>query len=106
MSLNIIYLNIQKYNLLSRYFIFDLMNKNEAYTFSDKVVLELIKEREAKGISRYRISILSGISQSSLKYIEDLTQKPTFAIMAMIADAIGVNIDEVIKKVRLENNKD
>lgn len=75
------------------------MNKKEAYKFSDSVVAELTILRKQKKISRYKISKQTGISQSSIKYIEEFQQKPTLVILAMIADALGTSLDFIISKV-------
>lgn len=75
------------------------MNKKEAYKFSDSVVAELTKLRKQKKISRYKISKQTGISQSSIKYIEEFQQKPTLVILAMIADTLGTSLDFIISKV-------
>lgn len=72
------------------------MKKREAQQISDKLVEALRFVRESKNISRYRVSKLTGISESSVKYIEECRQRPTFYILQMIAEAIGIDIVDAI----------
>jgi len=55
--------------------------------------------RESKVISRYRLSKLSGLNESTLQAIENSDNpNPTFQIMCKLADALGVNLDDFRQK--------
>lgn len=55
-----------------------------------------VKEmRESRGISRYRLSKMSGVNTSTLQMIENSENpNPTFKVMCKIADALEVSLDE------------
>ena len=61
-------------------------------------VIEKIKEtREAKGISRYKLSQLTGIHESTLKRYEDrVIKKISFENLLKICEALEINIKEII----------
>jgi len=76
------------------------MNKREAYIISDKIIRALAEKRKKRGISQYKISKETGISQSSLSYIEKLVQKPSLPTVLMIADFIGEDLADVLKSIK------
>lgn len=80
------------------------MNIREAHEFSNKVIDVLIKERQKLGISRYKISQLSGISEAALSYIENHERHPTLSTLKQIASALNINLYEIIKKVEDNTN--
>lgn len=52
--------------------------------------------RESKGISRYRLSKITGIKESTLQNIENSDDpNPTFKVMCKIADALDITLDEL-----------
>ena len=61
-------------------------------------VIEKIKEtREAKGVSRYKLSQLTGIHESTLKRYEDRAiKKISFENLLKICEALEINIKEII----------
>ena len=61
-------------------------------------IIEKIKEtREAKGISRYKLSQLTGIHESTLKRYEDKAiKKISFENLLKICEALEINIKEII----------
>ena len=61
-------------------------------------IIEKIKEaREAKGVSRYKLSQLTGIHESTLKRYEDgAIKKISFENLLKICEALGINIKEII----------
>jgi len=75
------------------------MNIRQAHTFSNKVVDALIKERQRKNITKYQISKNCGISEAALSYIERHERHPTLYTLKMIADAIGINLSDIIKDI-------
>ncbi|MBM7698654.1 helix-turn-helix domain-containing protein [Kurthia huakuii] len=56
-----------------------------------------VKEmREYRGITRYRLAQLSGLSNSTLQDIENNSNpNPTFRSMCKIADALEVSLDDL-----------
>ena len=61
-------------------------------------IIEKMKEtREAKGISRYKLSQLTGIHESTLKRYEDRAiKKISFENLLKICEALEINIKEII----------
>lgn len=75
------------------------MNKCEAYIFSDDLVRILIDERNRQGIKYSRMAIELGMSKSSVSNIEKLTQKPTLPTYLMIADYLGLSLEEIVRRL-------
>ncbi len=75
------------------------MDKREAQILSDKVIDELVKIREAKGISPYRVWKDTGLAQSTVSDIESHEIHPTLYVTMIIADYLGVDLGEIISKV-------
>lgn len=75
------------------------MKKREAQDFSDSVIKILIDEREKQGIKRSRMAVDLGLSKSSVKYIEEFTQRPSLSIVGMIIDYLGLDLEEVGKRL-------
>ena len=61
-------------------------------------MIDNIKEvREAKGMSRYKLSQITGIHQSTLKRYEDKEiKKISFTNLLKICEALGIDIKEII----------
>ena len=58
--------------------------------------MKIKKIREEKGISRYRLSQISGVKESTLQHIENSNDpNPTFKVLCKIADALNVSLDEL-----------
>lgn len=52
--------------------------------------------RELRGISRYRLSKLSGVKETTLQSIENSNNpNPTFKVMCKVADALGVSLNDL-----------
>lgn len=49
--------------------------------------------REAKGLTRYALAALSGVSAQSLHKIEKLNAVPSWPTVCQLADALGVSLD-------------
>ncbi len=75
------------------------MNKREAQKITQKIINALMKEKERRGITNYTIPQKTGVSQSSLSNIQKHLQDPSLSMTILIADAIGINLSETIKKV-------
>lgn len=52
--------------------------------------------RTAKGISQYRLSKLSGISQSAISTIESSTKSPTTDTLERLAEVLGCTVAELM----------
>ena len=61
-------------------------------------MIDKIKEvREAKGMSRYKLSQITGIHQSTLKRYEDKEiKKISFTNLLKICEALDIDIKEII----------
>ena len=61
-------------------------------------IIEKIKEaRKTKGMSRYKLSQLTGIHESTLKRYEDgVIKKISFENLLKICEALEINIKEII----------
>lgn len=60
------------------------------------MILKIKEKRESKGISRYRLSRLSGVNESTLQMIENSENpNPTFKVICKIADALEMSLDEL-----------
>lgn len=63
------------------------------------MIFRLKEVRESIGISRYRMSKLSGVNESTLQMIENSENpNPTFNVMCKIADTLEVSLDELRRK--------
>ena len=78
------------------------MKKRQAQEISDKIVAILREERIKKGITQYKMAKETGMSKSSILYIENFTQRPTLYTVLLLADYLGVDFSQVVKEV-LEN---
>ena len=60
----------------------------------------LREERERRGISKYTLSAQCGLAQQTISYMERGLRHPSFETVLRIADGIGVNLEDVIKRAR------
>jgi len=60
----------------------------------------LREERERRGLSKYALSAQCGIAQQTISYMERGMRQPSFETILRIADGIGVNLEDVLKKAR------
>ena len=56
-----------------------------------------------KGITQYKMAKDTGMSKSSILYIENFTQRPSLYTIIMLADYLGLDFSEVLKKVSHTN---
>lgn len=78
------------------------MKKRQAQEISDKIIAIMREERIKKGITQYKMAKETGMSKSSILYIENFTQRPTLYTVLLLADYLGVDFSQVVKEV-LEN---
>lgn len=75
------------------------MNKRNAQEISDKIVNALIEERKAKKVTPYRLAKDTGLSHSTISYLERHKLKPTMYLLIIIADYLGADLGAIISKV-------
>ncbi len=76
------------------------MNKRDAQEISNQIVAVLRQERLKKGISQYKLAKDTGMSKSSILYIENFTQHPSLYTTLLIANYLDIDICDVIKKIK------
>lgn len=60
----------------------------------------LREERERRGISKYTLSAECGLAQQTISYMERGLRQPSFETILRIADGIGVNLEDILKRAR------
>jgi transcriptional regulator with XRE-family HTH domain len=65
-----------------------------------EIVRLLRQERERRKLSKYVVSKRSGVSQSMLSLVERGLRNPTMELMLRIADGIGVDLSNLVKKAQ------
>ena len=78
------------------------MKKRQAQEISDQIVAVLRQKRLEQGITQYKMAKDTGMSKSSILYIENHTQRPTLYTVLLLADYLGVDFSQVVREV-LEN---
>lgn len=77
------------------------MKADKSYSeLCEQIVRILVEERERQGISKYKVEQTSGISQQMVGYVERGVKKPSLETALRMADGIGLNLEDVIKKAR------
>jgi transcriptional regulator with XRE-family HTH domain len=62
-------------------------------------MLNLKRIRVLKNISRYKLSKMTGLGESTLQNIENSKEpNPTFKTMCKIADALEISLDDLRKE--------
>lgn len=62
-------------------------------------MLILKRIRELRGISRYKLSKMSGVKESTLQNIENSEDpNPTFKTLCKIADALEITLEDLRRK--------
>ncbi len=74
------------------------MKKREAENISREVIDILKKERQSRNISRYKIAKDTGLSESSLSYIERKSQQPSLTTLLIIASYLKINLGKIISE--------
>ena len=65
-----------------------------------QVIKLLCEERERRGMSKYTLSAQCGLAQQTISYMERGLRHPSFETVLRIADGIGVNLEDVLKRAR------
>jgi transcriptional regulator with XRE-family HTH domain len=66
----------------------------------EKIIQLLKEERERRGISKYAIAQLSGLSQQAIGYMEKGHRIPSLETILRVAKAMDVNLADIIKKAQ------
>ncbi len=66
-----------------------------------QVIKLLREERERRGISKYTLSAKCGLAQQTISYMERGLRQPSFETIMRVADGIGVDLEDVIRKARV-----
>lgn len=74
------------------------MKKRQAQEISDKIVAILREERIKKGITQYKMAKETGMSKSSILYIENCTQRPTLYTTLLLADYLDLDFSKVVQE--------
>ena len=70
-----------------------------------KAIVLLKEERERRKLSKYFVAQESGLSPQMIGYVESCDRNPTLETVLRMAEAIGVNFEDVIKQARKEIGK-
>ena len=81
------------------------MKKRDAQELSDAIVSVLRAKRQEEKISQYKMAKDTGMSKSSILYIENLTQRPALYTVLMLADYLNFNLPGIISDIILNNKK-
>ena len=77
------------------------MNADKSYSqLCDKIIQLLREDRERQGFSKYVLERRSGVSQQMIGYVERGLRKPSLEIALRLADGLGLDLADVIKKAR------
>ena len=72
-----------------------MMNKKMHQKTGDSVILKIRRERLRQGLSQYRVAKDTGMSKSSLLYIENLTQRPTLDTVILLATYLKMDLRDL-----------
>lgn len=75
------------------------MNHREAARILANVMDRLRDERERQGLTLQRLGVISGISRTMIAKMENGTRSPSLMICLRVADALGLNLADVLNDV-------
>lgn len=87
------------HNIKISYLTVCLMNKRNAQDISDKIVEVLKRERIRQNISQYKMAKDTGLSKSSILYIERLEQKPALYTLIIIAQYLDISLGKLMLEI-------
>jgi len=77
------------------------VNANKSYAaLCNDIVRLLREERERQDLSKYVVERRAGISQQMIGYVERGLRKPSLETAIRMADGLGLDLADVIKKAR------
>lgn len=74
--------------------------ESKAHALCSEALRLLREERERRGLSKYAVAGRSGLSQQMVGYVERGTRNPTLETAVRMADAIGVDLADILKQAR------
>jgi transcriptional regulator with XRE-family HTH domain len=87
------------------FLLYSLWVKRKAQAICVKALVLLKEERERRKLSKYFVAQESGLSPQMIGYVESGDRNPTLETVLRMAEAIGVNFEDVIKQARKEIGK-
>jgi putative transcriptional regulator len=81
------------------------MDYKEADRILSCVMEKLQDERERQGISLKKLSATSGIHRTTIGLIESGQRSPSLVVCLRLADALGVDLADVLKSVRAKKRR-
>lgn len=75
-----------------------LNNKRKNISIVNYIICAFKEDREKKGLTRYRLSKDTGLSESSIAKIEELKQNPTLTTLIEMSIATGFDLPAVLQK--------
>ena len=81
------------------------MNHREAARILACVMDRLREERERQGLTLKRLGLISEISRIMIAMAEKGERSPSLIICLRLADALGLNLDDVLKEVRKKRRR-
>lgn len=72
------------------------MNRKQAEKEVDKIVAKLREIRKKQGISHEKLAHLTGLNRSTISLTESRKSQPTVLTLLLIADALDVNLKEIL----------
>ena len=79
--------------------------ESKAQVICSEAIRFLREERERRGLSKYVIAGRSGLSQQMVGYVERGIRNPTLETAVRMADAIGVDLADILKQARATASK-
>ena len=73
------------------------MDYDESEEILTCVMDRLQRERERRGLSLQKLGAISGVSRTAIGMIEKGERSPTLIVCLRIADALGLNLGNVVK---------
>ena len=70
-----------------------------------QIIRLLREEREHCGLSKYVIAKRSGLSQPMISYVERGLRNPTLETVLRMADALGMDFAELVKRAQVTASK-
>lgn len=62
------------------------------------IKIDLLTARKTKGMTQMDLALAANVRQSTISQIETGQRNPSVRVIAQLADALGMTIDELIKK--------
>ncbi|MGO8698488.1 MAG: helix-turn-helix domain-containing protein [Limisphaerales bacterium] len=72
---------------------------------SERIVRILREERRRLGLSKYAVEQRGGISQQMVGYVERGLRRPSLETALRMAEGLGVDLADIIKKARKAPSK-